>query len=151
MKSNADEDIKLLRILAGILTGVAFICLLMMCSGCTTTKYVTVPEYHTDTLYKSKVQVDSIHVHDSVTIHEKGDTVLIERWHTKWRDRLRVDTVMEMRIDSIPYPIKVPVEVPATLTWWQQTKMHIGGGVLWILLIFAVVYIGKRHIKKLTS
>jgi hypothetical protein len=34
--------------------------------------------------------------------------------------------------DSIPYPVTEYKEVERQLTWWQQTRMHIGGIVLFI-------------------
>jgi hypothetical protein len=50
--------------------------------------------------------------------------------------------------DSIPVPYPVEKQVPAELTWWQQTKMHIGGVVLWLIGIAAVVWLIKKYGKK---
>ena len=144
------------RIAAAILR-IAYICItllvaVLLCallSGCTTTKYVTVPEYHTDTLRVVKVQHDSLVLKDSVYITEKGDTVLIEKWHTQYRDRWRTDTVYQSKTDSIPYPVEVVKEVPAKLTWWQQTRLHIANIVLWLLALLAVIYVGKKHLARL--
>lgn len=38
---------------------------------------------------------DSIYLHDSVFVRIRADTVYLERWHTRWRDRetVRTDTV----------------------------------------------------------
>ena len=130
----------------GLLVAVLLCALL---SGCTTTKYVTVPEYHTDTLRVVKVQHDSLVLKDSVYITEKGDTVLIEKWHTQYRDRWRTDTVYQSKTDSIPYPVEVVKEVPANLTWWQQTRLHIANIVLWLLALLAVIYVGKKHLARL--
>ena len=144
------------RIAAAILR-IAYTCIgllvaVLLCallSGCTTTKYVTVPEYHTDTLRVVKVQHDSLVLKDSVYITEKGDTVLIEKWHTQYRDRWRTDTVYQSKTDSIPYPVEVVKEVPANLTWWQQTRLHIANIVLWLLALLAVIYVGKKHLARL--
>ena len=103
------------------------LCLLLsfLLSGCAT-KVVTVPEIHTEYVYKtdSFVQRDSIHVNDSIYIHEKGDTVWVEKFKTlyrdRWRDVVRVDSFVKH--DSIPY--KVEVEKP--LTWWQRQKIEFG-------------------------
>ena len=115
------------------------LCILL--GGCTTTKYVTVPEYHTDTLKVSRNVHDSIYVHDSTFIKATGDTLLIERWHTQYRDRWKTDTVYQHRTDSVPlpYPVEKKVEVPADMTWWQLTRMHIGGVVLALLLMWLAV------------
>jgi hypothetical protein len=130
----------------GILVAV-LLCALF--SGCTTTKYVTVPEYHTDTLRQVTVRHDSVMVHDSIHVSEKGDTVRIERWHTQYRDRIVRDTVYQSKHDSIPYPVEVVKEVPAELTWWQQTRLHLANIVLWLLALLAVIYVGKKHLARL--
>ena len=130
----------------GLLVAVLLCALL---SGCTTTKYVPVPEYHTDTLRQVTVRHDSVMVHDSIHITEKGDTVRIERWHTQYRDRWRTDTIYQSKRDSIPYPVEVVKEVPAKLTWWQQTRLHMANIVLWLLVLLAVIYVGKKHLSRL--
>ena len=119
-------------------------CAIMMV-GCKTTEYVPVPEYHTDTIYQSKVVHDSIYQHDSTFIKEKGDSVYIERWHTKYVLKELTDTVYESRVDSIPVPYEVvkEVEVEKPLSWWQSMRMHIGGIVVWLLLILAIYGILK--------
>jgi len=139
----------ILRIVYTCLTILVAVLLCALFSGCTTTKYVTVPEYHTDTLRVVKVQHDSLVLKDSVYIHDKGDTVLIERWHTQYRDRWRTDTVYQSKRDSIPYPVEVVKEVPAQLTWWQQTRLHLANIVLWLLALLAVIYVGKKHLARL--
>lgn len=133
--------------LAGIL--VAIIAALLICAllgSCTTTKYVPMPEYHTDTTYITKQQRDSIWLHDSTYIKEKGDTVLIERWHTKFRDRWRMDTIYQSKRDSIPYPVEVTKEVPAELTWWQRTQMYAGDVLLLLLIGGVAVFILRKRI-----
>lgn len=124
---------------------VGMVIMLAMCAlfgSCTITKYVQVPEYHTDTLRQVTVRHDSVMVRDSIHVSEKGDTVRIERWHTQYRDRWHTDTLYQSKRDSIPYPVEVTKEVPSELTWWQQTRLHVGGIVLWLLLFAVAWYIG---------
>ena len=121
---------------------------LLLCalfSGCTTTKYVTVPEYHTDTVRVVKVQHDSLVLKDSVYIHDKGDTILIEKWHTQYRDRWRTDTIYQSKHDSIPapYPVEVIKEVPAELSWWQRLKMKVGGAAIVICLLAFLIWVWR--------
>jgi hypothetical protein len=138
-----------------ILTMIAFIvllCLVLSMVSCTTTKYVEVPVTHTDTLIQTKVQRDSIWKHDSIYLHEwmKGDTVYIEktRWLTGYKERLRIDTVYRSRIDTIYRNIEIPQEKDATsLTWSQQTKMHIGGVVFWLALLAFFLWLGKKKLR----
>jgi hypothetical protein len=150
--NEADEErmLEVIHRLAYALVAAAVgILLCALFSGCTTTKYVTVPEYHTDTLRQVTVRHDSVMVHDSIHVSEKGDTVRIERWHTQYRDRIVRDTVYQSKHDSIPYPVEVVKEVPAKLTWWQQTRLHLANIVLWLLALLAVIYVGKKHLARL--
>jgi hypothetical protein len=39
-------------------------------------------------------------------------------------------------------------EVEKGLSWWQQTRIHIGGVVLWLIGIAAVVWLIKKYGKK---
>jgi hypothetical protein len=125
---------------------VAFIVAMIVCSlftSCKSIEYVPIIEHHTDTLIKTNVQRDSVYVHDSVTITQKGDTVLMDRWHTKYVEREVHDTTYVSKIDSIPTPYPVEVKVEKQLTWWQQTRLHLANILLWLLAIAAVYYIIK--------
>ena len=118
---------------------IAFIIGILICSlfsSCKSVEYVPVIEHHTDTLIQTKVQYDSIYINDSTVITEKGDTVTIEKWHTKYVTRETHDTLYISKTDTIPKPYPVEKEVPAELTWWQQTRIHIGGIVIFSLLIW---------------
>lgn len=100
--------------------------------SCTTTKYVEVPKVHTDTLYVSKTQKDSIYLHDSIFVNQwrSGDTIYQtrDRWRTEWRDRLVTDTVIHMVTDTVakPYPVIQEKKVEKALTWWQRFRMMLG-------------------------
>ena len=121
--------------IAALVVGM-LICLLF--GSCKSVEYVFVPQTHTDTLIVTKVQHDSIYINDSTVITEKGDTVTIEKWHTKYVEKQVHDTTYVSKTDSIPVPCPVETikEVPAELTWWQQTRIHIGGIVIFSLLIW---------------
>jgi hypothetical protein len=43
----------------------------------------------------------------------------------------------------------VPTPVPAELSWWQQTRLHIANIVLYLLGICAAVWIIKRKFGKI--
>lgn len=132
-----------------VIVALVLVCLL---SSCTTTRYVEVPgPTHTDTVRITQQQRDSIHVHDSIYVSEKrqGDTIFVQtvKWHTQWRDRLVRDTFRLVSIDSVPYPVEVPVEVPAKLTWWQELRIHLGGICFWLLVLAAGVGAFKLYRK----
>ena len=137
--------LKMIIFIGMILIGL-FICALF--GSCTTTKYVTVPEYHTDTLYQNHVQHDSIHVRDSVYFHEytKGDTVYKEktRWLTEWRERLKTDTIFKAKTDSVPVPYPVEKKVPAELSKWQSFRIVLGDIVLFLIAAIGGYIILKK-------
>jgi hypothetical protein len=54
--------------------------------------------------------------------------------------------VYRARTDSVPvpYPVEVVKEVAKPLTWWQQARMHVGGIVIFGLIIFVSAKIIRR-------
>ena len=114
---------------------VMIIIALLFCS-CTTTQYVPVIEHKTDTLIQTKVQKDSIWLHDSIMVSEKGDTVKIEKWHTKYIEKQVHDTTYVAKHDSIPVPYEVIKEVhrKRSTTDWVLTitgLLAIIGVIVW--------------------
>ena len=126
---------------------ILFCASLLLLAGCKTTKYVPVIETHTDTLYISKQQRDSIWLHDSIYVKEytQGDTVFVlhDRWHTKYIEREVHDTIQHTRIDSVPQPYPVEVQVAKPLSWWQKTRMRLGEVFLFALGVCAVIVVLK--------
>ena len=132
--------------------------------GCKT-EYLTVPEVHefwhhtTDTIHKT----DSIIDHQTTTIREV-DSATMAKYGIQMKDMQRAwlietnrlqrelselrqshtDTIHER--DSIPYPVEVEKEVPAQLTWWQQTRMHLGEALLALAGIAVVLFVIRRKI-----
>ena len=115
----------------------------LILGSCTTTRYVTVPEIHTDTLIQNTVQKDSVFLHDSIYQKEKGDTILIEKWHTKYRERLVHDTLYQHRVDTIAKPYPVPEYVEKKLSWWQRLRLHLGN-IMLVLIGAAVLYAAAK-------
>ena len=131
-----DRQEALKRVMKFLIIWLVFLMLLSWLTSCTTTKYVEVERIRTDTTYITKWQKDSVWLHDSIHVKEKGDTVMIERWHTQWRDRLRVDTIYQATHDTIPQPYTVETikMVEKELNWWQRLRLWIGNiGLLGIL------------------
>lgn len=100
-------------------------------TGCKTRERI-VEHVRTDTLIQLRHERDSIYLHDSTYVRERGDTLYIERWHTSWRDRVRTDTVRVSHTDSVPVPYAVEVvkEVERPLTWWQTTRLWLANIML---------------------
>ena len=116
--------------------------LVLILTSCKHTEYVTVEKVRTDTTYISKLQRDSVWLHDSIHVSEKGDTVKIEKWHTKYIEKQVHDTLYKAKVDSVPVPYPVPKYIEKNLTWWQQTRIHIANILLYLLgfgLLFMIV------------
>lgn len=115
-----------------------FICgiILIAFGSCRSIKYVPIETtIKHDSVYITQHQKDSIYIHDSIYQKEKGDTLIIEKWHTKYIEKQVRDTLIQIERDTIPQPYPFEVEVPAQLSWWQKTRMHIGEISLVALLV----------------
>ena len=117
-----------------------WICVLLMIAlwltSCTTTKVVTVEKVKTDTTYITKHQRDSIWLHDSIHVTERGDTIRIERWHTKYVECEVHDTLYRAKTDSIPVPYEVIKEVPRKSTWFERIMFCTGIIAILCLILF---------------
>lgn len=118
------------------------LCLLM--GSCTTTKYVTIPEYHNDTVRVTQYQRDSIYMHDSILVRQQGDTVTIDRWHTQYRDRWHTDTIYKSRVDSVPFKVEVIKEVPKKLSWWERLRLNISNVLLGVIAFVIILFFTRR-------
>ena len=119
----------------------------VLASACTTTRYVEVPVVHTDTLRENRIERDSVWLHDSIHVKEKGDTVWFEKWHVNYKEKIVHDTIYQSRTDSVakPYPVYVEKEVAKKLTWWQKTQMYVGDGALLVVLAMMVYGLIKLY------
>lgn len=88
--------------------------LLALASCRTHTQVVEVPRVSVDTVLIKQWQRDSVWLHDSIFMKEKGDTVWLEKWHTKYKYITKVDTFYEAKVDTITQVVKVPTPVPYT-------------------------------------
>ena len=133
---DSDRQRALKRVIKYLIIWLAVLMLLAWLTSCTSTKYVEVEKVRTDTTYITKWQRDSVWLHDSIMVTEKGDTVRIERWHTKYVEKQVHDTTYVATHDTIPqlYPVETIKVVPAELSWWQKLRLWIGNvGLLAIL------------------
>ena len=143
-----------------IITAVAkalamFAVALILCSliGCKRVQYIEKPvvleRKTTDTLLINTFSLDSIYVHDSVYIntYQRGDTIFrdINRDHTEYNGKSGGGVVYKVRVDSVPYPVEVPVikEVEKKLTKWQEFKMNVGGGAMVAVVIMVGLFVWR--------
>lgn len=117
---------------------VLFIVVMFFSSCATRTKieYKDRDVYH----YVTKVEKDTVKesVHDSVYIHEKGDSFFVERWHTKYVDKIveRHDTCWrDSLVTEYKEKTKEVVKYPKTYWWFL--------GISIISIIFAFVKVSR--------
>lgn len=133
------------RVIYVLVVWMVVLFVLALLSSCKQVEYVTVEKVRTDTTYITKWQKDSVWLHDSIHVKEKGDTVLVEKWHTKYVESIKHDTTYVATHDTIPdpFPVETIKEVPAELSWWQRLRLWIGNIGL-VAMLGAVGYFGWR-------
>ncbi len=129
----------------------AFLLALLMCvimGSCRSIKYVPIETVKHDSIYINKVEKDSVLVKDSIYIKEKNDTILIEKWKTRYVSKYITDTLFVTKVDSVqvPYPVEKP------LTKWEQRYMTIGkvsvgvyAGLILAFVLWLINWIKKKR------
>lgn len=140
-------DLNFWHIPLGMLAAVVVLALLM-CS-CKSIEYVPVVEKHTvhDSIYFTQIQRDSIWQHDSILIKDRGDTVWVEKWHTKYIEREVHDTTYIAKVDSIPVPYEVTKYVEKKLSTPVSILMTIG--MMAVLAAFIALAVWLKKILRL--
>lgn len=124
---------------------------ILMLSACrTTTKLVEVPvEVPVEVVKKEYIhdtKIDSVYIHDSIDRWQKGDTLYITKWYTKYKYKINTDTII--RTDTIPKIVKVPKIVEVTkekkvevnhIYWYQKLLMWVGG-ISFLLCVMYITY-----------
>ena len=115
----------------------------LVCCSCGSTKVTTtqlVRDIHTDTVYLSSMQYDSIYIYQDKLVDRSRDTLYIKDKFIEYRYKLLKDTVRVVERDSIPYEVTVTEvkEITRPLTWFDRTCRACfwicTGGMLIILL-----------------
>ena len=116
---------------------------ILMLSACnTTTKIVEVPVEVVKKEYIHDTKIDSVYIRDSVDRWQKGDTLYITKWHTKFKYINKVYTII--KTDSIPKIESVEKKVEVNhIYWWQKLLMWLGGITI-VLLIIVITYRVKK-------
>ena len=110
--------------------------ILFFATGCKSVQPVIIEK--TKIEYRDRLRVDSIYNRDTVQIYGRNDTIFKDI--IKWRERFRLDTVSVVRIDSIPYPVEVILEVNKLTKWqrWRLTILNIIGGLIIVYVAFKI-------------
>lgn len=118
-------------------------------TSCSTTRKSVEYIHHTDTLrqveyiYKtdSVLRSDSIWLHDSIYVSVKGDSVTIEKWHTKYVDKLRYTTKTDTIIKYI-YKAKQDKQDKMIVKQRNYKPYMIIAGI--ILVVIVIIYMYRR-------
>ena len=141
------------------LTLILALCLMLV--GCKTIEYVPIEKVvekeivKRDSIYITKIKVDSIKEVDSVYVNTyiKGDTIYQDKYKYvyRYKDKVRVDTLWVFGIDSVivdsTKTITLTKEVEKKLTKWQSFKQDVGGisiGIVIVLLLYLMCKIYRR-------
>lgn len=141
MMDERDKD-ELLGGLIGLLI-IALICMLTSCR--TQVRYVPVETVRIDSVFFNSARIDSVLIHDSVSVIQRGDTVAEYRYRYIYKYKDRVDTLYINRTDSIRVPY--PVEIEKKLTVWQRTKIEVGGWAMAAVIVIILIIVGRMVYK----
>ena len=115
----------------------------LVLGGCKT-KYVSVPEIHTEyiTRVDTTVRKDSVYLKDSVYVERKGDTMYINK--TVYRDRFH--HIYKVKTDTIVKNVAYPVEKEIS----RSERLFVAMGKFFAALVIALLFVigvklYKRH------
>ena len=119
----------------------------LVLGGCKT-KYVSVPEIHTEyiTSVDTTVIKDSVYLRDSVYVERKGDTLYVNK--TLYRDRyhniykVKKDTVVKRDSVNVAYPVEKEMS--------RSERLFVAMGKFFAALVIALLFVigvklYKRH------
>ena len=111
-----------------------------------------VSTHQMDSIFARMTQRDSIYVHDSIYVREKGDTVYqyveklrykyVNSVDTLYKYRTLLDTVYIERRDSIR--VEKPVYIEKTRRWYEKWLMWAGGMCCTALILLTLFLYLKR-------
>ena len=112
---------------------------LAICLSSCRTQYIPVETVRTEYKTRDSVRYDSIYKHDSIFYLIKGDTVYkyVKQVEYKYLFINRTDTILKTDSIQVPYPVE------KRLTRWQTLKMELGGWALGVIIVFALVIVGR--------
>lgn len=121
---------------------------LVCCSlcGCKSIQYVPVETIKTDSIYISKVLVDSVYTRDSVYLEAKGDTIFKQEFKYIYKYKSLADTIYSIKVDSI----RVPFPVEKQLSRWEKIKLDMGGIAIGGIVVLIALIVFKFW-KKLSA
>ena len=119
----------------------------LVLGGCKT-KYVSVPEIHTEDITRvdTTERKDSVYLKDSVYVERKGDTMYINK--TVYRDRFH--HIYKVKTDTIVKRDSVNVAYPVEKEMSRSERLFVAMGKFFAALVIALLFVigvklYKRH------
>ena len=138
-----------------LLVWIAYFSLLFL-SSCKT-KYVTIPEYHTQYVVRTDTveKTDSIYRKDSVYIYQRGDTIFKDRLvlqdRYRYLNKVKTDSFIKRDTIYVPKPM-VRKPMVRELTKAEQKYITLGkytAKIIWTLVVAVIgLLIWLWHRKK---
>ena len=118
-------------------------------AGCASTRELHSEQQHDQhTTTAVREAHDSVYIYsrDSVFMLVRGDTVVVDRWHVRYRDRLvvRVDSVT--RVDSVFSEVRITEVVQPSR--WQVFWAQFGKIALGLIIVYIAVKSALKWLKK---
>ena len=118
---------------------IAIMALAWLTLGSCKTKYVSVPEIHTEyiTRVDTTVIMDSVYQRDSVYVERKGDTLYVNK--TLYRDRyhniykVKKDTVVKRDSVNVAYPVEKEIS--------RSERLFVAMGKFSSALVIALLFV----------
>lgn len=112
---------------------------LAICFTACRTKYIPVETIRTEYKTRDSTRFDSIYQRDSVYMLVNGDTVYLYKYKYLYRYLTinKTDTVIKTDSIQVPYPVE------KRLTRWQALKMELGGWAFGVIILIALIIVGR--------
>ena len=128
-----------------VILGVAMLILCSLCLvGCKTQQPTIVEKVVTNTEYIDRHHYDSIYIDNYVYVDRGGDTITITKTNIEYRYKTLVDSVEVLRVDSIPYEVKV-IEYVDKMNNHQRTMYWLG----WLAVLIVALRLFWKVYKKI--
>ena len=118
---------------------IAIMVLAGLALGSCKTKYVSVPEIHTEyiTRVDTTVRKDSVYLKDSVYVERKGDTLYVSK--TLYRDRYH--NIYKVKKDTIVKRDSVNVAYPVEKEMSRSERLFVSMGKFFAALVIALFFV----------
>ena len=128
-----------------VIFGMALVILFaLLLTGCKAQQPQVVEKIITNTEYIDRWQFDSIYIDKVEYVDRGGDTIVIEKVRTEYRYKIMTDSVEVLKVDSIPYEVKV-IDVIERMNNHQRTMYWIG----WLAVLIVALRLFWKVYKKI--